>query len=169
MIPPKRFPIFPPDWGMLRRSRCVQIFIFKYTVYTRYSTVRVQQREQKEQMARTASRGASTYLGAIRFSVHLAPVQGSFGSSTMSFIGVASHVLRCFGVLNNFFPSLVASLFSWRCLAAPTSLFFLPRGHKPPPTLRDRLNPHLCLQRCRFPLRCQASGHRSVRMPTSYQ
>ena len=26
MIPPKRFDIFPPDWGMLRRSsRCVQI------------------------------------------------------------------------------------------------------------------------------------------------
>ena len=30
MIPPKRFDIFPPaDWGMLRRSRCVQIFLFK--------------------------------------------------------------------------------------------------------------------------------------------
>ena len=27
MIPPKRFDIFPPDWGMLRRSRCVQIFL----------------------------------------------------------------------------------------------------------------------------------------------
>ena len=27
MIPPKRFYIFPPDWGMLRRSRCVQIFL----------------------------------------------------------------------------------------------------------------------------------------------
>ena len=26
MIPPKRFDIFPPDRGMLRRSRCVQIF-----------------------------------------------------------------------------------------------------------------------------------------------
>ena len=25
MIPPKRFDIFPSDWGMLRRSRCVQI------------------------------------------------------------------------------------------------------------------------------------------------
>ena len=25
MIPHKRFDIFPPDWGMLRRSRCVQI------------------------------------------------------------------------------------------------------------------------------------------------
>ena len=23
MIPPKRFDIFPPDWGMLRRSRRV--------------------------------------------------------------------------------------------------------------------------------------------------
>ena len=27
MIPPKRFDLFPPDWGMLRRSRCVQIFL----------------------------------------------------------------------------------------------------------------------------------------------
>ena len=26
MIPPKRFDIFSPDWGMLRRSRCVHIF-----------------------------------------------------------------------------------------------------------------------------------------------
>ena len=27
MIPPTRFDIFPPDWGMLRRSRCVQSFL----------------------------------------------------------------------------------------------------------------------------------------------
>ena len=27
MIPPKRSDIFPPDRGMLRRSRCVQIFL----------------------------------------------------------------------------------------------------------------------------------------------
>ena len=27
MIPPKRFDIFPPDWWMLSRSRCVQIFL----------------------------------------------------------------------------------------------------------------------------------------------
>ena len=27
MIPPKRFDIFPPDWGMLRRSRRVRIFL----------------------------------------------------------------------------------------------------------------------------------------------
>ena len=27
MIPPKRFDIFPPDWGMRRRSRRVQIFL----------------------------------------------------------------------------------------------------------------------------------------------
>ena len=27
LIPPKRFDIFPPDWGMLRRSRCVLIFL----------------------------------------------------------------------------------------------------------------------------------------------
>ena len=27
MIPPKRFDIYLPDWGMLRRSRRVQIFL----------------------------------------------------------------------------------------------------------------------------------------------
>ena len=27
MIPPKRSDVFPPDWEMLRRSRCVQIFL----------------------------------------------------------------------------------------------------------------------------------------------
>ena len=27
LIPPKRFDIFPPDWGMLRRSRCVLMFL----------------------------------------------------------------------------------------------------------------------------------------------
>ena len=31
-------------------------------------------------------------------------------------------------------------------------LFFPPRGHEPPPTLRDRLNPYLSLQRRRFPV-----------------
>ena len=34
MIPPKRFDIFPPDWGMLRRSKCVQIFIEKNIITT---------------------------------------------------------------------------------------------------------------------------------------
>ena len=29
---------------------------------------------------------------------------------------------------------------------------FLPRGHEPPLTLRDRLNPHLSLERRRFPI-----------------
>ena len=33
MIPPKRFDIFPPDWGVLRRSRCVQIFLKKKIRY----------------------------------------------------------------------------------------------------------------------------------------
>ena len=42
MIPPtsKRFDIFPPDWGMLRRSRCVHIpnlsFNFIFSVNTVY-------------------------------------------------------------------------------------------------------------------------------------
>ena len=28
MIPPKRFDIFPLDWGMMRRSRRVHIFLY---------------------------------------------------------------------------------------------------------------------------------------------
>ena len=32
MIPPKRFDSFPLDWGMLRRSRCVQIFILNSVI-----------------------------------------------------------------------------------------------------------------------------------------
>ena len=31
-------------------------------------------------------------------------------------------------------------------------LFFTPRGHEPPPTLRDRINPHLRLLHHRFPI-----------------
>ena len=31
-------------------------------------------------------------------------------------------------------------------------LFLPPRGHEPPPTLRDRLNPNLSLYRHRFPI-----------------
>ena len=27
MIPPKLFDTFPPDWGMLRKSRCINIFL----------------------------------------------------------------------------------------------------------------------------------------------
>ena len=27
LIPPKHFDIFSPDWGMLKRSRCVLIFL----------------------------------------------------------------------------------------------------------------------------------------------
>ena len=33
MIPPKHFNFFPPDWGMLRMSRCVLIFL-KTIVFT---------------------------------------------------------------------------------------------------------------------------------------
>ena len=58
------------------------------------NTARVQQTEQKEQMAKRASRDVSTCcLGAIQVSVCRAPVKGSFGSSTRSF-DVASQVLR---------------------------------------------------------------------------
>ena len=58
------------------------------------NTARVQQTEQKEQMAKRASRDAYTCcLGATQVSVCLAPVKGSFGSSTRPF-DVASQVLR---------------------------------------------------------------------------
>ena len=33
MIPPKRFDIFSPDWGMLRRFRCAQIFLLTILVH----------------------------------------------------------------------------------------------------------------------------------------
>ena len=35
----KRFDVFPPDRGMLRRSRCDQIFFKYYYYYTPYSTL----------------------------------------------------------------------------------------------------------------------------------
>ena len=39
-ILPKHFDIFPPDWGMLRRSRRVQIFLYKTAVCcTSYSSI----------------------------------------------------------------------------------------------------------------------------------
>ena len=43
-------------------------------------------------------------------------------------------------------------------------LFFPPRGHEPPPTLRDRLNPNLSLLTPLFsnPPLCQTPGCRSV-------
>ena len=33
MIPPKRFDIFPLDWGMLRRSRRVLIFLLNNKIF----------------------------------------------------------------------------------------------------------------------------------------
>ena len=90
-------------------------------------------------------------LDATQVSVRLAPVQDSFDSSTRR-IGVASRVLR-FRVRSQLFQSRCLSI-----LLAKSScvyLLFPRRGHKPPPTFRDCLNPHLCLQRRRFPVpRC---------------
>ena len=48
MIPPKRFDIFHPDWEMLRRSRCVQIFhIVISTDVCILSTTRYRQEDLK--------------------------------------------------------------------------------------------------------------------------
>ena len=44
-------------------------------------------------------------------------------------------------------------------------LFFPPRGHEPPPTLRDRFNPDLSLQRHRFPV-LNHSKHFSLKQYT---
>ena len=36
MIPPKRFDISHPDWGMLRRSRCVQMFLYTVPFFAHF-------------------------------------------------------------------------------------------------------------------------------------
>ena len=53
---------------------------------------------------------------------------------------------------------VLLQLFQCRCLSfllamsGRVFLFLPPRGHEPPPTLRDRLNPNLSLYRHRFPI-----------------
>ena len=55
-----------------------------------------------------------------------------------------------------------------RCLALLLAmsgrvfLFLPPRGHEPPPTLRDRLNPNLSLYRHRFPIPRHANARMSL-------
>ena len=85
-------------------------------------------------------------------SVRLVPVQGSFGLSTR-WINVASQVLL--------FPSLAASLFSWRFLAASTSYSFtwpLTSVHPPSQTTPLPSTPSLS-----SPPICSTPGCRSVR------
>ena len=84
----------------------------------------------------------------MQISVRLAPVQECFGSSTR-LIGVASKVLR-FRVRYQFSQSRCLSLIL--ATSSRVYLLFPPRGHGPPPTLRDRFNLHLCLQCHRFPI-----------------
>ena len=43
-------------------------------------------------------------------------------------------------------------------------LFFPPRGREPPPTLRDRLSPHISLQRRRFPILPRSAMPNNARM-----
>ena len=54
---------------------------------------------------------------------------------------------------NHFFPVSVPLSFSpFLAMSNRIYLFFPLRGHELPPTLRDRLNPHLCFQHRRFPI-----------------
>ena len=104
-------------------------------------------------MVRRAPRDASTYLGAMQVSVRLVPVQDSFGSSTAKWcrFGGSTLLLRII-IAFAFLPSF-ASLSLLLVMSINSSVFlFRLRGHRPPPTLHDRLNPHPCLQRCRFPV-----------------
>ena len=77
-------------------------------------------------------------LCATKVLVRLAPGQDSFGSSIRS-NGVVSQVLR-FHVRYQFSQS--RCLFLLLAAFSRVYLFFLPRGHKPPPTHRERLNSH---------------------------
>ena len=63
----------------------------------------------------------STRLGVTQVSVRLAPVQDFFDKSTEP-MGAASQN-STLAVCDNNFPTLVAFLFSWRCLAASTFYF----------------------------------------------
>ena len=64
-------------------------------------------------------------------------------------VGVTSQARR-FRVRSQLFQSRCLSLL----LAKSSRVYplFPPRGHKPPPTFRYCLNPHLCLQHRRFPI-----------------
>ena len=59
---------------------------------------------------------------------------------------------------NSTLPCIITTFSQSRCLSlflaisTRVYLFFPPCGHEPPLTLRDRINPHLSLQRRRFPI-----------------
>ena len=75
-------------------------------------------------------RDASTCLGATQVLVRLAPLQNYFGSSTGPMDAASQNsTLPCD------FPSLVASLFFWRCLAASTSYFLHAAKNLRPPSV----------------------------------
>ena len=59
--------------------------------------------------------------------------------------------LRRFSCTKTTFPVSLPVSFP-RDVNSRAYLLFLPRGHKPQPTLHGLLNPHLCLQRRRFPV-----------------
>ena len=58
MIPPKRFDIFPPGWGVLRRSRRVQSFALESDRKLRFS-------DKKERMNESASYRTTQQIGVL--------------------------------------------------------------------------------------------------------
>ena len=70
-------------------------------------------------------------------------------------------ILRCSRVRLRLSQPHCLSLFL--AMSGRVSLSFFPRGHEPPPTLGDRLNPHLSLPSLSNPPLCPTPGCRSVR------
>ena len=77
--------------------------------------------------------------------------QDSYGSSTPP-IAVTLRKFYASVYDNGFSINSLVRLSLLLAISSCVYLFFPSRGHKPPPTFRGRLNPHLCLQRSRFPV-----------------
>ena len=109
---------------------------------------------RKKKKKNRKSRGASTCLGATQagvtqvVSVRLASVQGFLRLVSCQWVSLRK-TLR-FRVRLQLSQSRCLSLLL--AMSSRVFLFFPPRGHEPPPTLRDRLNLNLSLYRHRFPI-----------------
>ena len=86
------------------------------------------------------SRDASTCLGATQVSVRLTSVQGFLRLVSYRSMGVASQKSTLPGTITISQYGCVSLLLA---MSSRVYLLFTPRGHEPPPTLRDSINPHL--------------------------